>query len=200
MTPTTQVRNSRCKIILPSPPRLNKYSNRPKSTAERFWSKVDKRAHDECWLWRGRKTAYGYGGISCQGRPWLSMTASRVSWEINNGPIPEGLLVCHSCDIRYPVGDLTYRLCVNPSHLFLGTHKDNSQDCANKGRNGSQRYPERRPRGEKNKASMLTEQQVQEIRHHFDEGWKIADIARTFDTSWSNVGRIVRGEIWKHVV
>lgn len=51
--------------------------------------------------------------------------AHRVSWELHNGSIPDNMFVLHKCDIGQ---------CVNPDHLFLGTHKDNCQDGLKKGR------------------------------------------------------------------
>lgn len=95
------------------------------SLLERFWSKVQKGQPDECWLWLG-PTCVGYGnfGISKNGTT-RSVRAHRFIWELENGPIPKGLLVCHRCDVR---------ACANPAHLFLGTHHDNTQDMMQKGR------------------------------------------------------------------
>lgn len=87
---------------------------------ELFFRHVDKT--DNCWLWVGAKTKNGYGKL---GRDLKTISAHRYSFEIHNGAIPDGMLVCHQCDVRS---------CVNPHHLFLGTHKDNYIDCVNKGR------------------------------------------------------------------
>lgn len=75
-----------------------------------------------CWLWTGRLTDKGYGVISLKGKDHLT---HRLSYMLHFGPIPDGLLVCHACDIPN---------CVNPDHLFLGTVTDNNRDCAAKGR------------------------------------------------------------------
>ena len=88
---------------------------------KRFWDKVEKT--DKCWNWKaGIRGENGYGCFKVNGK---NENSHRVSWRITFGEIPEGLLVCHHCDNR---------LCVRPEHLFLGTYKDNMQDCSLKGR------------------------------------------------------------------
>src|SRR5687767_4720826 len=93
-------------------------ASRPLS--ERFWEKV--RKTDGCWLWTASRNAKGYGQIMYQRRP---IHAHRVSWQLANGPIPDGLCVLHRCDNPQ---------CVNPGHLFLGTIVDNNRDMFAKGR------------------------------------------------------------------
>jgi hypothetical protein len=86
----------------------------------KFWAKVRKAAG--CWEWIADRTAKGYGRKRWGSRVVL---AHRLSWELANGPIPAGLSVCHHCD-NPP--------CVRPSHLFLGTARENVRDMVQKGR------------------------------------------------------------------
>jgi hypothetical protein len=78
---------------------------------------------DSCWIWHGSKAGIGYGTIKYP--PCKQCYAHRFSYQLFNGPIPNGLDVCHSCDNP---------LCVNPAHLWAGTAKDNTHDSIKKGR------------------------------------------------------------------
>lgn len=97
-----------------------------KMTLEPFERRFEK--GDGCWEWKGAKTKAGYGWFSAK-------IASRISWEIYRGKIPKDMLVCHKCD-NPP--------CVNPDHLFLGTHKDNTLDMIKKGRGRMQKEKRKR--------------------------------------------------------
>lgn len=91
----------------------------------RFWKKVAAPDSAGCWNWTAFLDTDGYGHIRLGGRGTPQRPAHRVAWQLFNGPVPEGLLICHKCDNPR---------CVNPSHLFLGTHADNLQDMTDKGR------------------------------------------------------------------
>lgn len=90
----------------------------------RFWLDVDRIRDDgeACWRWLGNDQRMGYGSVFFMGR---RQGAHRVAYEIEHGPIPGGASICHRCD-NPP--------CCRPSHLFLGTHQDNMDDMAAKGR------------------------------------------------------------------
>ena len=106
------------------------YSMAPKVTDEkiRFWRLVDKSG--KCWLWTSSRQGRGYGFFSpgtLEERKIKSGTmAHRKAWELTNGTIPYGKLVLHKCDNK---------LCVRPSHLFIGTYHDNMMDMVKKKRN-----------------------------------------------------------------
>lgn len=90
----------------------------------RFWDKVQKTP--TCWLWTGAtKDGYRYGIIGPPGGHGSPIRAHRLSWELANGPIPSGMVICHSCDEPR---------CVRPEHLFLGTQRDNLFDARSKGK------------------------------------------------------------------
>jgi uncharacterized coiled-coil protein SlyX len=118
----------------------------------KFWEKVDKNGPNGCWIWIGAKNNKGYGNFS---NNIGSKTSHRFSFELANGKIEDGLIICHKCD-NPP--------CVNPDHLFKGTHADNMQDAINKGRLnfnavGSEgpRRPNRRSQEIKNLREELAE-------------------------------------------
>jgi hypothetical protein len=169
--------------------------------SERFWRKV--RKGEGCWEWTGARNSKGYGNVRIARR---YRGAHRVSYELTRGPIPAGLLVCHSCD--NPV-------CVRPDHLFLGTVKNNSDDMVRKGRqakgekigahlrglrNGKYTKPERTPRGERNGQAVLTAERVAEIRHRYAAGGVTQlQLAAEYGVNDRCISAVINHQTWKHV-
>lgn len=144
----------------------------------RFWANVEK--SDGCWTWKlATRGAQGYGTTKWQGRTYAT---HRLAWELTHGPIPPGLLVCHSCD-NPP--------CVKPGHLFLGTPADNMRDMRDKGR---ARPP--RARGEATSRALLTEAQVRMVRLRHANGETMAALARELRVSFGAIRAIVHRDNW----
>ena len=149
---------------------------------------------DGCWLWTGH-TVRGYGEIGLGGRAGRNLKAHRVSWELANGPIPPGLLVCHHCDTP---------ACVNPAHLFLGTVRDNALDASRKGRLNQ---PTKAHKGEANCKARLTAADIAAIRDvyaahrgkQYVKRGTATMLARRFGVHPDYLKRIVDRKAWAHV-
>ena len=149
---------------------------------ERFWAMVEKT--DACWVWKGATYGGGYGMFmygEVPARQRKATPAHRVSWMIANGPIPDGLCVCHTCDNRP---------CVNPAHLWLGTHADNAWDKSRKGRCSD-------TAGDNSAVRKLSWEVVREIRQLIADGGRTCALARQFGLTKQHVSAIKRGAYWK---
>ncbi|MGH1502812.1 MAG: HNH endonuclease signature motif containing protein [Acidimicrobiales bacterium] len=152
------------------------YSGERKLTSavlERFEAKIDRRG--DCHEWKAAKQRYGMfnaGGVMVR--------AHRLAYVLEYGGIPEGAHVLHHCDNPG---------CVNPEHLFLGSHRDNMKDKERKGR---ARY---REIGRK-----LTAKDVLSIRQRHKDGESVGSIARTYPQLHnSTIHAVVRRKTWKHI-
>lgn len=134
---------------------------------------------NDCILWSGAKSGDGYGTVTRGGRQYA---AHRVAWSDKNGPIPNGKWVLHKCDKP---------LCVNPEHLFLGTAKENTQDCIAKNRRNT-------PYGARHANAKLDESKAAEIRNSKGKV-NIKDLASKYGISTSVVSNIWTWKTWKHV-
>jgi len=130
-----------------------------------------------CWIWNKSKHRQGYGNLNYKKIPSL---AHRVSWMVYVGEIPNGIKVCHRCDIPS---------CVNPQHLFLGTQKDNVNDAVLKGKFEGRRQGKRR--------NKLTINQVNEIRHLSSQGKQRKELEKLFCVSQTCIAKILTGVSWK---
>lgn len=151
---------------------------------ERLLSKVEK-SRDGCWMFNGFRLANGYGRIKGDGES--VMLAHRMSWEVFKGPIPEGLLVLHRCDTRP---------CVNPDHLFLGTHRDNMLDMISKGRRVAASI-QPKTRGHKHWNTKLTLPEVKKLKRASHE--KRSALAEKLGISRRYANAIACGAKWKWV-
>jgi DNA-binding CsgD family transcriptional regulator len=142
---------------------------------QRFLTKVEKT--DSCWIWKASKHRDGYGIFNAGKEPG-SVMAHRFSFERHHGPIPDSQCVCHHCDNPS---------CVNPAHLFLGSHKENMDDRDAKGRVAA---------GEASGVAKITESQVMEIR---GDSRTTREIAKNYGISHSHVSNIKRHGSWAHV-
>lgn len=142
----------------------------------RFEAKYLRGRDEECWEWQASKYPVGYGQFKLQGK---SRPASRVSWMLYRGPIPEGLFVCHRCDNRG---------CVNPNHLFLGTQSDNIKDCVAKGRHKGQ------PSGGQHSQAKLSPTDVAAIRADVRPS---TQIAKDYPVGAGHIRAIKSGSTWR---
>lgn len=146
-----------------------------------FWSKVKKTSKTKCWIWFGAYNKNpGYGKFQAS---YKIYSAHRFSYEFHFGIIKnKKMRVLHKCDNT---------LCVNPNHLFLGTDKDNVDDCVSK---------DRHSRGERNGCAILIEENVQAIYSmHHDNLKTISEIAKIFKVSYGAIYAIVHKRNWKHL-
>jgi hypothetical protein len=149
-----------------------------KDFIERFWGHTE--ASGDCLEWRRARTPAGYGALRHKGR---FLYAHRVAWEIENGPIPDGLHVLHSCD-NPP--------CCNPAHLRIGTHADNVGDMHERGRARSCGLA-----GERHPMARLTETQVAEIRARYAAGGVTQyELAPEYGISQAHLSKVVSGKNW----
>lgn len=140
----------------------------------RFWSKVDKSG--DCWEWIAGKSSTGYGKFCFNGK---MTSAHRIAYLFHYGFLVHNILILHRCGNRG---------CVNPEHLYAGTHKDNYRDMVHHGRLAVFR-------GEDNPSSKLTESQVALIRA---SNLSTRKIGKIFGVGSATVSRIRRGIDWNH--
>lgn len=145
----------------------------------RIWRNVDRRGEDECWPCKYKQNNSGHCRINI-GQKYTQV--HRFVYEITRGPIPAGMIVCHSCDVPH---------CCNPKHLWLGTIKDNVHDMLQKGRNRSN------PRtGESHPKSKLSNAIIKQIRESTESHFALSS---RYGVKPQTIKDIWKGRTWKHV-
>jgi hypothetical protein len=165
-----------------------------RSNEERFMDKVSFEPNTGCWLWtasiKTRNRTLEYGAFCmATGDEHREVSAHRASYTLFRGTIPEGMCVCHKCDVS---------LCVNPDHLFLGTIADNNRDMYLKNRHSRKRTGN--IVGAKHPRAKLTDAQVREIRALSVCGEKTAHIAKRYGVDFKTISRILKGIGWRHLL
>lgn len=145
-----------------------------KTFHERLWSKIQIGNPENCWEWSGARQERGHGVIKITGEK-KNMLVHRAVFEEIHGPIPDGVLICHTCD-NPP--------CCNPNHLFSGTQVDNMSDCSEK---------------ERIFKMKLTYDEVKKMKQMRMAGMNWSAIGRAFNVHRSTAKCAVTGKTWKHI-
>ncbi len=149
------------------------------TTPEEFWNSVNISKDSECWEWLGCRASNGYGKVYYQKRTY---TAHRIAYFVTfNIILPPTQCICHTCDNR---------ICCNPSHLFVGSNKDNSYDMIKK---------QRQARGESQGLSRLTADNVIYIRDMYSKGISMYALAKQLTVNKGTISAVIKRKTWKHI-
>lgn len=158
------------------------YEKRLKPAEERFARYVEPEPMSGCWLWIGWSDRKGYGYLGLGRKGDGRMPAHRFSYQLHRGLIPAGMHVLHKCDVPS---------CVNPAHLFLGTHQENMADMWAKGRG---------PAGERQGCAKLTALEAATIRTRAAGGTFQCALASEYQVARATINRLVKGKTWSRVI
>ena len=159
-------------------------SNQP-TTLQKFMSRLVFGMSD-CWYWNGSVDDLGYGRFVSARKDTGEIKAHRIAWVLfNERPIPDGMMILHSCDVRN---------CVNPDHLSLGTQLENMTDMVRRGRHRVVPMP-----GESNPQAKLTKDAVLAMRKDASNGMNSHQAAKKYGVAVMTANRAIRGETWKQI-
>lgn len=150
--------------------------HRLENVKRRFHTKYERKGDDECWVWTACLHPTGYGAFYVD-YGVIGPIAHRVAYELHYGPAPTGAYICHKCDNR---------ACVNPHHLYAGTHDTNMADKARRGR-GANQYGLH--------TNALSNADVVKIRELVAEGHKHTEVAEMFGKPSSTIADIAKGYV-----
>lgn len=159
-----------------------------KPAIDRVLAKVSPVPFSGCWIFTGATNEAGYGIVGTGGRGQPNDRAHRITYRHFCGDIPDGMFVCHTCDVPS---------CCNPDHLFLGTNQDNVNDMVRKRRNSP---PPRNPHvvGSAHPKARFTEDQVRAMRAECANGMSMYRLAKEHGVAQSTMQRVIRGERYKN--
>ena len=154
-------------------------TGRPKNKKSDVFKHYKINKETDCWVWQGSYFSNNpYGQFMVNRKNYR---VHRLSYEVSNKvTLLSSTNVCHSCDNPK---------CINPNHLFLGTHQDNRNDCISKGRQAN---------GEQINRCKLTKKEVLEIRAKFKKGNSV-EISKEYGVTPENINCIIRRKTWKHI-
>ena len=154
---------------------------------ERFWERIEK-IEGGCWLYGGAQYGNKYGLIGVTTNPVKNITAHRFSYILHKGEIARGQVICHTCDVRN---------CVNPDHMYAGTHEDNTRDIVERKRNVGRvgvRVVSRVGRLSNTHGRALSKQHRLDLLKEYADGkYTQMELARRYRISQATVSATVRG-------